>query len=121
MELKELPYDLTVCKVESLADVNLNAEIFFIGKTDEELSVVCKTMDTPPSATDRDDGWKAFRIQGVLDFSLVGILSRLSGLLAENQIPIFAVSTYNTDYILLKAEFFQHAADIFRNAGYTVV
>ena len=80
--------------------------ILFCGKTDEELSLVCLTKDVPAAAEPRDDGWKAFRIQGVLDFSLMGILSKLSGILAENHIGIFAVSTYNTDYILVKKENF---------------
>ncbi len=56
-----------------------------------------------PSLTiERDDGWRGFRIQGTLDFSLIGILSKLSGILAEHKIGIFAISTYNTDYILVK-------------------
>ena len=51
-----------------------------------------------------DDGWKMMRIQGVLDFSLIGILSKISAVLADNKIGIFAVSTFNTDYILVKEE-----------------
>ena len=52
----------------------------------------------------RDDGWKAFRIQGVLDFSLIGILAKIAAALADNGISIFAVSTYNTDYVLIKSK-----------------
>ncbi len=66
----------------------------------------------------REDGWRAFRIEGVLDFSLTGILSAISGILAENGIGIFAVSTYNTDYILVKAENLVKALDVLREAGY---
>ena len=62
--------------------------------------LVCMTEHVPDNVTERDDGWKAFRIEGVLDFSLIGILSKISALLAENEIGIFAISTYNTDYIL---------------------
>ena len=121
MELKKLPYDLTVCKVESMKDIDTNAEFFFIGKTDEELSLVCRTEDVPANTAARDDGWRGFRIQGVLDFSLIGILSKLSGILADNKIGIFAVSTYNTDYILVKAENFERAMEVLEAAGYTVV
>ena len=102
MELKKLEYDLTVCKVSDIEDIDPGREFFFIGRTDEEISFVCKTEDTPGNTVERDDGWRGFRIQGVLDFSLIGILSKLSGILAENKIGIFAVSTYNTDYILVK-------------------
>ena len=121
MELKKLPYDLTVCKINSIDDIDMNEEFYFIGKTDKELSVVCKSENTPKNTIARDDGWRAFRIQGILDFSLIGILSRLSGILAENKIGIFAVSTYNTDYILVKSENFDRAMDILSDAGYIVV
>ena len=96
------------------------ADFFFIGKTDEEISLVCKLADTPKITTERDDGWKGFRIQGVLDFSLIGILSKLSGILAENHIGIFAVSTFNTDYILVKAENFEKALSVLSAEGYTI-
>ena len=102
MELKTIEYNLSVCKVTDISDIDLSSDFFFIGKTDEELSLVCKTEDTPQYTTERDDGWRGFRIQGVLDFSLIGILSKLSGILAEHKIGIFVVSTYNTDYILVK-------------------
>ena len=121
MELKKLPYDLTVCKLPNAECIDLNKEFYFIGRTDEELSLVCRTEDTPIDAIIREDGWKGFRIQGVLDFSLIGILSKLSGILAENGIGIFAVSTFNTDYILVKEENFEQAMDALANAGYTVV
>ena len=121
MELKKLEYDLTVCKLASEKDIDLSKEIFFIGKTDEEISLVCLTEDVPEKTVERDDGWKGFRIQGVLDFSLIGILSKLSGILAENNIGIFAVSTYNTDYILVKSENFDKAMSVLAAEGYEVV
>ena len=89
--------------------------------TDEEISLVCKTDDVPQNTIERDDGWRGFRIQGVLDFSLIGILSKLSAILAENNIGIFAVSTFNTDYILVKAENFEKALKVLSDAGYDVV
>ena len=121
MELKKLPYRLTVCKVLSVADIDLNAEFYFIGRTADELSLVCLTENVPVHTTARDDGWRRLRIQGMLDFSLVGILSKLSGILAENNIGIFAVSTYNTDYILVKKENFDRAMDVLKDAGYTII
>ena len=70
---------------------------------------------------ERDDGWKAFRIQGVLDFSLIGILAKISTILADNGIGIFAISTYNTDYILTKAENYERALEILAKEGYTIL
>ena len=121
VELKKIPYKLTVCKVADISAVDINADFYFIGKTDEELSLVCRTEDTPPITTERDDGWRGFRIQGVLDFSLIGILARMSYILAENKIGIFAVSTYNTDYILVKEENFELALNVLEAEGYSVV
>ncbi|MBQ9573057.1 MAG: ACT domain-containing protein [Acidaminococcaceae bacterium] len=121
MKLKKLEYDLTVCKVQDISDIDMTAGFYFIGKTDEELSLVCKTEDTPVKAVERDNGWKGFRIQGTLDFSLVGILSKLSGILADYKIGIFAVSTYNTDYILVKEDNFDRALKVLVAEGYTVV
>lgn len=121
MELKKLPCDLTVCKVASLANVDLDSEFFFLGKTDEELSLVCRTEDVPAVTTERDDGWKGFRIEGVLEFSMIGILSKLSGILAENEIGLVAVSTYNTDYILVKEANFAKALEVLAAEGYTIV
>ena len=121
MELKKLDYDLTVCKVKSAEGLDLNRELFFIAKTDEEVSLVCLTENTPADTIEREDGWKAFKIEGVLDFSLIGILSKISTVLSKNRIGIFAVSTYNTDYILVKAENFTNSEKALLNAGYKVV
>jgi len=121
MELEKLDLDLTICKVTSVADLDLSGDFCFVGKTDEEISLVCPTRDAPPGAVQREDGWKGFRIQGVLDFSLVGVLSKIAGILAENHIGIFAVSTYNTDYIFVKAESFEKALDALSGNGYRIV
>ena len=121
MEIKALEQDFTVCQVADYAQVNWAAEFCFTGKTNEEFSLVCATGDVPANVIRRDDGWKGFRIQGVLDFSLVGILSKIATLLAKNDIPIFAISTYNTDYVLTKAEHCEKALEALKQAGYTIV
>lgn len=86
MEIKKIAQDFSVCKVTDYSLVNLDSEYCFTGKTDEEKSLVCITSEVPANTIQRDDGWKAFRIQGVLDFSLIGILAKITGLLAENNI-----------------------------------
>ena len=121
MELKKLDYNLTVCKVKEIRPSDLEGEIYFIGKTDEEVSLVCITENTPSDTLEREDGWKGFRIQGVLDFSLIGILAPIAELLADHKIGIFAVSTYNTDYILVKSENFNRAMGVLSDAGYVIV
>ncbi len=120
MKLKRMPYALTVCKVEKVSDIDLSRDFFFVGKTDDEISLVCTTENAPTKTLEREDGWRGLRIEGMLDFSLVGILSKISGVLADAGIGIFAVSTYNTDYILVKAENIDKAVAVLATAGYTI-
>ncbi len=127
MELKRMPQELSVCKLYDDADVPPHSglaegeDLCFVGRTDEEVSLVCPTSVVPERTIEREDGWRAFRIQGVLDFSLIGILSKISGILADEGIGIFAVSTYNTDYILVKEENFDRGLRALSDAGYDVV
>ena len=121
MEIKKIDHNFSVCQVEDYSLVNLNSEYSFIGKTDEEKSLVCITDEVPANVIQRDDGWKAFRIQGVLDFSLIGILAKIAATLADNGISIFAVSTYNTDYVLMKRENYQKALDVLKALGYMII
>ena len=121
LELKKIDHDFSVCKVHDLADADLPREFCFIGKTDEEISLVCITENAPENVIEREDGWKAFRIQGVLDFSLIGILSKIAAILAEEEIGIFVVSTFNTDYVLVKKENYEKALRALEKRGYRIV
>ena len=121
MEIEKIKYDFSICKLESLDSIDLSREFFFISKTDDEISLVCKTDDVPSCVTRVESGYKAFRFKGVLDFSLVGILSKVSSILADNGISIFALSTYNTDYVLVKSINYDLALSILKSAGYTIV
>lgn len=121
MKIEKIVADLSICKVENYSEVDLSQEYCFIGKTDEENSLVCLTENVPKNVAVRDDGWKAFRVQGTLDFSLIGILSRISAILADNKIGIFAISTYNTDYILVKAENYNNSLTVLAEAGFSIV
>lgn len=120
MILKKINAEFSVCQVEDYSLVSLSSEYVFIGKTDEENSLVCMTDAVPENVIRRDDGWKTFCVQGVLDFSLIGILSKIAAVLADNGISIFAVSTYNTDYILIKKESYEKALAALGAAGYTI-
>ena len=121
MTIKRINGEISVCKLRDYSEVDLNAKYCFVGKTDEEHSLVCLTTDVPEHVLEREDGWRAFRIEGVLDFSLIGILARISGLLAEQSIGIFVVSTYQTDYILTKKEQFERALEVLSRAGYALM
>ena len=121
MEIKKLDDVFSVCKVSDYSQVDFNAEFCFTAKTDEEHSLVCTRDKVPVNVMEHEDGWRAFRIEGVLDFSLIGILSEISGLLAGNGIGLFAVSTYNTDYIFVKEANFEKALKVLSDAGYMVI
>ena len=121
MELKVVDMVFSVCKVEDYSQVDLCNPFVFTGCTDVERSLVCPVSIVPDNTTERNDGWKAFRIEGVLDFSLVGILSKISSCLAGNNIGIFAISTFNTDYILTKTHDFERAVEALKKEGYTFI
>ena len=121
LKLEKLPFDFTVCQVREYPARIAEREFSFTARTDEEYSLVCRTEDVPDTVTAREDGWRAFRIAGVLAFSLVGILAGIAAILAAEKIGIFAVSTFNTDYVFVKKEAIGKALDALADAGYTVV
>jgi len=94
-------------------------EFYSVTKTNDELSIVART-GIFSSFIRAESGWRIFRICGTLNFSLIGILSKISAVLAEANISIFAVSTYNTDYIMIKNENIKKAAEVLRNNDYEV-
>ena len=118
--IEPLQGEFSVCKVENYAFVNLNAEYCFIEKTNDENSLVCKTQDVPENTTAREDGWNGFRIHGTLDFALIGILAKIATLLANRGISIYAISTYNTDYVFVKSKCFPSALETLQEAGYSL-
>ena len=120
LRMVALEPDFSVCKVEDYSRLDLGQPFVFTGSTDEEKSLVCPTAIVPQNTVERDDGWKALRIMGILDFSLIGILARISSVLAENRIGIFAVSTFNTDYIFVKKNDFDKSIKALEDAGFSI-
>jgi Uncharacterized conserved protein len=121
MNLKVLDVDMSVCKICFPEEIPFGDPYVFVGKTDEELSLVCSTPSVPKTCTVREDCWRAFRVVGSMEFSLVGILSKITAVLAESQISVFAVSTFNTDYILVKAEQLDRAVQALESSGYRFI
>ncbi|MDY6367362.1 MAG: ACT domain-containing protein [Clostridia bacterium] len=119
MQIKKIDGAFSVMKLEN--EYVPKEGFYFTAKTDEEFSLVCKTEFAPLNYVERSDGWKAFKVVGTLDFSLVGILSKITAALAEKNIPVFAVSTYNTDYILVKSEFYDSAQNALNSNGYEIL
>lgn len=86
--------------------------------TDEELSVVC--ADRAPGATHEEAGWRALKVRGPLDFSQVGILASIAAPLAGAGVSIFTISTFDTDYILIKEDCLELALAALEIAGHQV-
>lgn len=121
MRIERLSPDFSVCRVKDFSGVDISGDFVFTAKTDEEFSLVCPTDIVPENVIEREDQWTGFRIVGVLDFSLIGILAKVSSVLAAEGISIFALSTFNTDYILVKRENAEDACNVLSKAGYELI
>lgn len=120
-EIKVIDGSFSVCKVADFSEVDPSKKFNFISATDEENSLICLTENVPDNFIERIDGWRALKIQGVLDFSLIGILSKILDLLAEAKIGIAAVSTYNTDYIFVKETDLDKAVKTLAEENYKII
>lgn len=119
IQLQKIEGNFSICRLEDLPQTSRQQQFFFVAKTDEEISLVCLTEEVPEKTISREDGWRAFRIQGVLDFSLIGVLAKISAVLAEGGIGIFVVSTYNTDYILTKEKDYERALKLLTQVDFS--
>jgi hypothetical protein len=115
LTLTPLPGEFTVCK--PLEAIWQDRPFHFLCRTDDERSLVCPTPEAPENCEAREDGWRGLRVKGTLDFSLVGILARLSNALAAAGVSLFAVSTYDTDYLFVKVESYENALGALKEAG----
>lgn len=122
LKLKILDGLYAVCQVgENFKDFDLeNKDFFSITKTEDEVSVVI-LQDKIKAEIKAEKDWKILKIEGILDFSLIGILSKISSILAKNQISVFVISTFNTDYILIKEEKIEEAISILTQEEYEVI
>ena len=120
MRLEVVEGEFTVSKVSGMHEVNLAAPWLFIGRTDAETSVVCLSAHAPVHCLAREDGWRAFRVAGQMDFGLTGVLAGLATVLAQASVSIFALSTFDTDYILVKKGNLSKALEALASAGHEV-
>ncbi len=122
MKLRLLDGDFTVARYAP--DVDLapiyTREFCSITRTRNEVTVVCDSDLLPPGMQKREDGWACLEVEGWLDFSLTGILNQITAPLAEAEVSLFAVSTFDTDYVLVKRSFLEKARSALRKSGITV-
>lgn len=123
MQLEILDDKLKVIKLkanETVPEIIFKQEFYSITKTNEELSIVINE-DIDIQSDIIEYNWRAIRIIGTLDFALIGILSKISTILAQAKIPIFAISTYNTDYILVKSDKLEKAIEVLEQNNYEII
>ena len=117
-----MPERLAICRLspdEPAPECPAHAHFWSVTRTDEELSIVLPE-DTVPDHWEADTGWRCLKVLGPLDLSLTGILASLAAPLAEVGVSIFAVSTYDTDYVLVKEGDLEKAERALSAAGHTV-
>lgn len=115
---------LAICRLDSRQPVpswakTPEAEFFSATRTPDELSLIVAESRAPKEAK-CERGWRLLKVQGPLDFSLIGIVAGLSGTLADAGISLFAMSTYDTDYVMVKQLDFDRALTALRQAGYPI-
>ena len=97
-----------------------SGEFYSITRTPDEISIITNHPVYLPSAKS-NEGWKGFKVDGVLDFSLVGIINDITRPLKDNGISVFVISTYNTDYIFVKEENFLQSKDILKGTAFLTI
>ncbi len=122
LALQLLPENLAVCRLEPdqpVPDWAMQGAFYSVTRTADEISVVCPEQVVPED-TKAERGWRAFKVEGPLEFSMTGVLAALVGTLGEAGISLFAMSTYDTDYLLIRAEDATSATAALRGAGHSV-
>lgn len=122
MMLSLLPEQLAVCRLEPHDPLPAWAQggpLLSITRTADELSILCGQSQVPPGVL-AETGWRALKVAGPLGFSMVGVISSLAGTLARAKVSIFALSTFDTDYILVKQADLADAIQALRDDGHTI-
>lgn len=123
LTLKLLKEKYAVARLNKESEVpswGFKGEFYSVTKTEDELSIVCLEENIPQDTKCEKD-WRILKIEGPLDFLLVGILSKISSLMAKNNISIFAISTYDTDYILIKEDNIEKAISVLEENIYKII
>jgi hypothetical protein len=121
LRLRVMPGSLAVCRLGPAAAIPAWATGAFLSatRTPDELSLVCDEA-TVPDGAQAERGWRALQVEGPLDFGLTGVLAGLATALAAARIPIFVISTFDTDWLLVPGARLDAALDALRRAGYLV-
>lgn len=123
MKLKKLESTYSVLKLPAQFEIPpwaLEGGFYAVNRTPDELSIVCESRFVPAEIENQSGHWACLKVDGLLDFAQTGILSSIAGPLARAKISIFAMSTFNTDYILVKEDQLEKAVESLRKSGFTL-
>jgi hypothetical protein len=122
-----LPHEYSICRFSSTASLwswiepgAAGDDFISVTRTRDELSVACTTRRVPGDVKHRSDGWRCTRVEGPLDFALTGVLASIAAPLAEAKISVFAIATFDTDYVLVRAADLDRAIEALERAGHRV-
>lgn len=121
MNMQLLSHDFTICQIADISGVDFSRDVVFMCKTADEISLVCESSCVPAHTLALQPHWKALKILGTLDFSLIGIIAKITHILAQQGISVFVVSTYNTDYVLAKTKDMPSCLQTLRQHGYSIL
>jgi uncharacterized protein len=121
--LSILPYKLAICRLDpntSLPDELFRLPFWSVTYTGDEISIIVPE-DSVPTDCLSENHWSCLKVHGPLDFGLTGILASLTSPLAEAGIPVFALSTFETDYLLIKDSDLDKTIAVLRNQGHQII
>lgn len=121
MKIEVLEEDFVVCKIESFDEVSMHDKYSFLTKEDQNISLICTDRYCPSKTLGIQKNYRAIKIEGNLEFNSVGVIAKLSSLLALNDISILSVSTFTTEYIFVKNAKLSKAVDVLKANGYELI
>ncbi len=123
LKFRRLPDTFAICRLAPDAPIPgaiIDTPFISITRTAEELSIVCPANHVPPNAK-CESPWTCFKLEGPFPFSLTGVLASFINPLAQAGIPIFAISTFDTDYVLVKEELAASSLKALQDAGHELI
>ena len=120
IEIRKLDGEFSICKIDNVEQVDFSREFVFLSKTDDEISLVCESAYIPSYVKSSKAAWRGLKISGKLDFDMIGVIAKITNILAKAEISVFVVSTYDTDYFFISDENFNAGVRTLTDNGYVI-
>ena len=120
IEIRKLDGEFSICKIDNVEQVDFSREFVFLSKTDDEISLVCESDYIPSYVISSETAWRGLKIFGKLNFDMIGVIAKITNILAKAEISVFVVSTYDTDYFFISDENFNAGVRTLADNGYVI-